>query len=237
MKFFPIDSFPESANSFLKRVYLRNGDDIWMGWKDETGWRDAAEINKHEGLEPRNFVPIEWAPSLREFTVELPEERSDAGRQLLGAVDGAKLPIQGAMWAHSPNIGDGFVEIKPDGTKRGYPRPFGWKYLLVTPDVNKVKKKLPGIFRSGKVSQAMTIDDVEVVGPGDPMFQLLAKWIKVNYDGGTAEFNGSQHVWRHETEDGTVIHCEMRCNAQVYRSLLNIDGSDFKKPDDRLTSN
>lgn len=210
-----------------KRVYLRRGDDIWMGWRDETGWCDASEVNKGRGFGSRKFIPLEWAPSLREFTVELPEERGEAGEQLLGAVDEEKLPIQGAMWAHSPNIGDGFMTISSDGKIGTYPRAFGWKYLLVTPDVGLVRDRLPDIFRNGKISQAMVIDDVDIVGPGDPMFQLLAKWIKVKINGGKAEFVGSQHVWRHEADDGTIILCEMRCNAVVYRSLKTVDGSDF----------
>lgn len=216
-----------------KRVYLRNGDDIWMGWRDETGWRDASQVStkwQEDGhFAKRGFAPLEWAPSLREFTVGLPEERGEAGEQLLGAVDEEKLPIQGAMWAHSPNIGDGFMTISSDGKIGTYPRAFGWKYLLVTLDVGLVRDRLPDIFRSGKISQAMVIDDVDIVGPGDPMFQLLAKWVKVNINGGKAEFNGSQHVWRHEADDGTIILCEMRCNAVVYRSLKTADGADLKQ--------
>lgn len=233
MKRYSISTFPESANSLQSRVYVGDDKDLWMGWRDETGWRDAYELNKHPLLESRNRVPTWWSPSLREFTVELPEERGEAGEQLLGAVDNEKLPVQGAMWAHSPNIGDGFMTIAPDRKIRAYPRPFGWKYLLVTPNVNLVRDRLPSIFRSGKVSQAMVIDDVDVVGAGDPMFQLLAKWIKVDINGGKSEFKGSQHVWSHEADDGTVIFCEMRCNAVVYRSLKTIDGSDFKRPEER----
>lgn len=198
-----------------KRVYLKNGPDLWMGWRDKNGWQDAANASGSGDIHRTN--PLEWAPSLPEFTVPLPEEVDGAGRQLERAVDEAALPVLGAMWTHSPNQGAIFARVAPDGSMKGYPRPRGWRYLLVTPDVGMVRDKLPEIFRSGKISQSMVIDDVDIVGPDDPMFILLEYWSGTSGRSKT-EFVGSQHV-QTLVRDGALIFCEMRCNAVIYRSL------------------
>ena len=52
----------------------------------------------------------------------------------------------------------------------------------------------------------------------------------MNHGADKAEFVGSEHVWSNVTEEGTLILCEMRCNAMVYRSLKTVDGSDFIRP-------
>jgi hypothetical protein len=79
--------------------------------------------------------------------VLLPEEIDHAGKQLIDVVDEEKLPAQAGIWAHSPQK--------------------GWKYLLITPDIEMVQGRLPDLFRSGRISQAKLLDDVKVDHPGN----------------------------------------------------------------------
>lgn len=200
-----------------EHVYLTDGKMIWMGWWDGEKWWDTAEyagenLSMHGYPTHKDWYarkPSMWQPSLPENYVPLPEEIDHAGQQLIGAVDEDKLPAQGAMWVLS-DLGR-------------------WEYLLVTPDIDLVRDRLLDIFRSGRISQAMTIDDVKVVGPNNYTFQLLVKFAKVNF-GGRAEFRGPEARGDHVADDGTPLVFWFRPNAVVYRALKTVDGSDFIRP-------
>jgi hypothetical protein len=141
---------------------------IWQGWRDADGWGDARETNRGGTFGSTARIPTHWAPRLPKYTVE-------AGKQLVSAADEEELPVQGAMWAHSPKTGSIFQTLTREGVRGRYPHSKGWKYLLATPDITKVRDRLPELFRSGRILQAMVIDDVAVVCPENPMFQLLTK--------------------------------------------------------------
>lgn len=241
-----------------KRVYLGNEIGMWMGWQEGGQWHDAGETSgrweKNGFFGSKNRVPTWWSPALPEFEVSLPEGRDAAAKQLIDAVDDDALPLQGAAWVHSPNHEAVFGTLSPDGAVGTYPLRRGWRCLLVTPEVGLIEQRLPILFRSGKISQAMVIDDIDVVGPNNPMFQLLWKlgeagpsvWrtrVLQNKDENDYnlsiekyrghnryEYNGCPVVWKLDADDGTIIYCEMRCNAVVYRSLKTVDGSDFRWP-------
>lgn len=216
-----VETFPAGASTYETRVWMSDGDRVWMGWRDAEGWQDAAEWagdNKDArfggsfAVREAKLVPTLWSARLPENHIDLPEELDDAGQALSDAVDEDALPVQGAMWVH-------------DGER--------WVYLLVTPEIDLVYAAVPAIFRSGRISQAMILDDVLVVGPYNYMFQLVVKLVK-SFGRGRREFRGEIRG-RHTTDDGTSLVFWLRPNAVIYRSLKTVDGSDFHRPDTAAT--
>jgi hypothetical protein len=188
-----------------------------MGWWDGEKWWDTAEyagenLSMHGYPTHKDWYarkPSMWQPSLPENYVPLPEELDHAGRQLIDAVDEDKMPAQGAIWF-----------LSDEGR---------WVYLLITPDTKLLRDRLPDIFRSGRVSQAMTIDDVRVLGPNNYTFQLIVKYSKV-ISSGRAQYRNPEIRGNHFSDDKTFLTYWFRPNAVVYRALKTVDGSDFNRP-------
>jgi hypothetical protein len=76
--------------------------------------------------------------------------------------------------------------------------------LLVTPDIAKVRDRLPELFQSGKISRALVIDDVDVVGPENPVFHFSHKM------GQDEPWGGQGRIWLVRSMSGATSRKKAR---------------------------
>jgi hypothetical protein len=102
----------------------------------------------------------------------LSPELKAAGSDLLAATDKLGLQAQAAMWLHDHALSD-------------------WRYYLVTSLVDTIGRRrtyglLLDIFESNCFPKEMTVDDVYLGSPNDPLFKLISELFRVAV--GPAEF-------------------------------------------------
>jgi hypothetical protein len=101
-----------------------------------------------------------------------PELRA-AGIDLLAATDKLGMQAQGAMWLYDHALSD-------------------WRYYLVTSLVDTIGRRktyglLLDIFEAMEFPKEMTVDDVYLGSPNEPLFNLVSALVKMP-GGGAAEF-------------------------------------------------
>jgi hypothetical protein len=90
----------------------------------------------------------------------LSQQLKDAGRELLATTDALGMQAQGAMWLYSHALQD-------------------WRYYLVTSLVDTIgRRKTYGLlldaFERIDLPKEMTVEDVHLGSPNDPLFQIVS---------------------------------------------------------------
>ena len=102
----------------------------------------------------------------------LSQQLKDAGRELLATTDALGMQAQGAMWIYDHALQD-------------------WRYYLVTSLVDTIgRRKTYGLlldaFERIDLPKEMTVEDVHLGSPADPIFRLISRNVEVS-GGATAE--------------------------------------------------